>query len=63
SSKKKQIVIVSESEPDVEAYVQDIMTSGKKRIGGKRIPANIPPAPMDNISFHSEGSAKKSWSL
>ncbi|MCI21926.1 envelope-like protein, partial [Trifolium medium] len=59
SSKKKQVIIASESEEDVEADVQDIVTYEKKRIRGKRIPANIPSAPMDNISFHSGESAQK----
>jgi hypothetical protein len=59
SSKKKQFVVVSDSETDVEADVLDITTYGKKRIRGRRIPANIPPAPMDNVSFHSEESVQK----
>ncbi|KAK2374760.1 hypothetical protein QL285_075700 [Trifolium repens] len=45
SKKKKQVVIVSESESEGEPDVLDITTAGKKRIGGRRIPANIPPAP------------------
>jgi hypothetical protein len=60
-SKKKQVITVSDSESDVEPTVLDITASGKKRIGGRRIPANIPPAPMDGVSFHSEESAQK-WS-
>jgi hypothetical protein len=32
------------------------MTFKKKRIGGRKIPTNIPPTPMENISFHSEES-------
>lgn len=59
SSKKKQVIAISDSDTDVEADVLDIMTSGKKRVGGRRIPANIPPAPMDTVSFHSEESAQK----
>jgi hypothetical protein len=59
SKKKKQVVTVSESESDGEPDVLDITTAGKKRIGGRRIPANIPPAPMDRVSFHSEESAQK----
>ncbi|KAK2389857.1 hypothetical protein QL285_063419 [Trifolium repens] len=59
SKKKKQVVTVSESESDGEPDVLDITTAGKKRIGGRRIPTNIPPAPMDRVSFHSEESAQK----
>ncbi|KAK2402299.1 hypothetical protein QL285_051833 [Trifolium repens] len=57
--KKKQVVAVSNSESDGEPDVLDITTAGKKRIGGRRIPANIPPAPMDRVSFHSEESAQR----
>ncbi|MCI77804.1 hypothetical protein A2U01_0099074, partial [Trifolium medium] len=53
----KQVVTVSESEPDVKDNVPDIVTSEKKRIGGKGVPENVPPAPMDNISFHSDEGA------
>ncbi|KAK2363204.1 hypothetical protein QL285_088211 [Trifolium repens] len=59
SKKKKQVVTVSESESDDEPDVLDITTVGRKRIGGRRIPANIPPAPMDRVSFHSEESAQR----
>jgi hypothetical protein len=38
SSKKKQLVVASDFEEDVEADVLDIMTSGKKRVGGRRVP-------------------------
>jgi hypothetical protein len=58
SSKKKHVVIASESEDD-KIDVLDITTFGKKRIGGRRIPANVPRAPMDNISFCSEECAQK----
>jgi hypothetical protein len=59
SSKKKQLVVARDFEEDVEADVLDIMTSGKKRVGGRRVPANVPPAPMDNVSFHLEENAQK----
>ncbi|KAK2397820.1 hypothetical protein QL285_059358 [Trifolium repens] len=56
--KKKQVVAVSNSDTDGEPDVLDITTAGRKRIGGRRIPANIPPAPMDRVSFHSEESTQ-----
>ncbi|KAK2381627.1 hypothetical protein QL285_069218 [Trifolium repens] len=59
SKKKKHVVAESDSDTDVEVNVLDITTSGKKRIGGRRVPANIPPAPMDRVSFHSEESAQR----
>ncbi|KAK2423786.1 hypothetical protein QL285_034215 [Trifolium repens] len=59
SKKKKQVVDVSESDTDGEPDVLDITTAGRKKIGGRRILGNIPPAPMDRVSFHSEESAQK----
>jgi hypothetical protein len=59
SSKKKQLVVAGDSEEDVEVDVLDITTSGKKRIGGRKVPANVPLAPMDNVSFHLEVNAQK----
>ncbi|KAK2396666.1 hypothetical protein QL285_058309 [Trifolium repens] len=59
SKKKKQVVAGSDSESDVEPDVLDITTSGRKGIRGRRVPANIPPAPMDRVSFHSEESAQR----
>jgi hypothetical protein len=59
TSRKRKLITVSESEEDVELDVLDITTSGKKRIGGRRVPANIPPATMDNVSFHSEECVQK----
>jgi hypothetical protein len=57
SRRKKQVVAASDSDTNVEVNVLNITTSGKKRIGGRRVPTNIPPAPMDRVSFHSEESA------
>jgi hypothetical protein len=56
---KKQVVIQSDSDTNVEANVLDINASERKRMEGRRAPANIPPAPMDNVSFHSEESVQK----
>ncbi|XP_057428378.1 uncharacterized protein LOC130721649 [Lotus japonicus] len=50
--KKRKHVSDTDSEPDVEPDVPDISTTAKKRVKGKRIPLNIPDAPMDNVSFH-----------
>ncbi|MCI40920.1 envelope-like protein, partial [Trifolium medium] len=38
---------------DVRHNVINIGISGRKKIGGKKIPQNIPDAPVDNVSFHS----------
>ncbi|MCH82682.1 envelope-like protein [Trifolium medium] len=49
----------SDSESDVPEDALDIATTGRKKIGGKRVPENIPPVPLDNISFHSEENVQK----
>ncbi|XP_057418704.1 uncharacterized protein LOC130712904 [Lotus japonicus] len=48
------------AETDSELDVPDITTTAKKRIKGKRIPLNVPEAPIDNVSFHFASSAQ-SW--
>ncbi|KAK2445198.1 hypothetical protein QL285_016158 [Trifolium repens] len=44
---------------DVVDDVSNIVSTGKKKIGGKIIPQNVPDVPMDNISFHFIESAHK----
>jgi hypothetical protein len=40
-------------EPDVEDDVPDIMSPITKKYGSKKVAANVPLAPLDNIPFHS----------
>lgn len=65
-SKKKHDVpafIPSEAESEEEAGVgtnaPGILSGNRVRSAGKRIPPNVPSAPIDNISFHSEECAIK----
>ncbi|WJX32974.1 hypothetical protein P8452_21234 [Trifolium repens] len=44
---------------DVVDDKPNIVSTGKKKIGGKFIPQNVPDVPMDNISFHFIESAQK----
>ncbi|KAK2417457.1 hypothetical protein QL285_039754 [Trifolium repens] len=44
---------------DVVDDVPNIVSTGKKKIGGRAIPQNVPDVPMDNISFHFIESAQK----
>ncbi|KAK2391001.1 hypothetical protein QL285_064501 [Trifolium repens] len=44
---------------DVVDDVPNIVSTGKKKVGGKIIPQNVPDVPMDNISFHFIESAQK----
>jgi hypothetical protein len=44
---------------DVVDDVPNIVSTGKKKIGGRAIPQNLPDVPMDNISFHFIESAQK----
>jgi hypothetical protein len=60
SATKRKRVEVSSSDPDVRPDVTDIGPSSRRRkLSGKKVPANIPAAPLDNISFHFESSAQR----
>ncbi|KAH1193335.1 hypothetical protein GmHk_19G054401 [Glycine max] len=49
-SKKRKEISSSDSDDDVELDVLDIKRAKKS---GKKVPGNVPDAPLDNISFHS----------
>lgn len=49
-SKKRKEISSSDSDDDVEPDVPDIKRAKKS---GKKVPGNVPDAPLDNISFHS----------
>ncbi|XP_057443586.1 uncharacterized protein LOC130735691 [Lotus japonicus] len=50
---------VVDATPTVELDKSDTGSAARKRKIGKRIPENVPAAPLDNISFHSEESVGK----
>lgn len=56
---KRKVIVTSDSEKYARVDVQDIMTSSRKKAGGKKIPGNVPAAPLDNVSFHSESNAER----
>ncbi|CAI8584802.1 unnamed protein product [Vicia faba] len=56
---KRKPVTASDSEYDVEANVLDIVSSTRKKIGGRKIHVNVHDAPLNNVSFHTEGNVKK----
>ncbi|KAL5134220.1 hypothetical protein HKD37_03G007422 [Glycine soja] len=55
-SKKRKEISSSDSDEDVEL---DVSTSKKAKTSGKKVPGNVPDAPLDNISFHSIGNAER----
>ncbi|KAH1221117.1 hypothetical protein GmHk_12G034609 [Glycine max] len=55
-SKKRKEISSSDSDKDVEL---DVSTSKKAKTSGKKVPGNVPDAPLDNISFHSIGNVEK----
>ncbi|XP_057418511.1 uncharacterized protein LOC130712709 [Lotus japonicus] len=57
--RKRKHVPDSDSEPDVRQDVPNISTTARKRMKGKRIPVNVPNAPVDNVSFHFPDSAQR----
>ncbi|KAH1199122.1 hypothetical protein GmHk_18G052549 [Glycine max] len=56
SSKKRKEISSSDSDYDVELDVPDIKRAKKS---GKKVPGNVPDAPLDNISFHSIGNVER----
>ncbi|WJX67018.1 hypothetical protein P8452_51517 [Trifolium repens] len=61
SKKKSQKKFRRAAIPDLDVVqdVPNIVFTGKKKIGGRIIPQNVPDVPMDNISFHFIESAQK----
>ncbi|XP_057452188.1 uncharacterized protein LOC130744009 [Lotus japonicus] len=65
NKKRKKVIILDDDTSvvkNVKRKVQDdsdIGSMARKRKIGKRIPENVPAAPLDNISFHSEESVGK----
>ncbi|KAH1247085.1 hypothetical protein GmHk_06G017055 [Glycine max] len=55
-SKKRKEISSSDSDEDVEL---DVSTSKRAKTSGKKVPENVPDAPLDNISFHSIGNAER----
>src|ERR1044072_8186503 len=48
------------SDPEVDPEVTDLVPpSQKRKVLGKKIPSNVPPAPLDNVSFHFESGASR----
>ncbi|XP_057444209.1 uncharacterized protein LOC130736391 [Lotus japonicus] len=59
TGKKRKHISSSDSEQDVIPDAANMSSTTKKRIRGKRVPLNIPDAPMDNVSFHTAESAQR----
>ncbi|KAH1228850.1 hypothetical protein GmHk_10G028758 [Glycine max] len=55
-SKKRKEISSSDSNDDVELDVPDIK---RAKTSGKKVPGNVPDAPLDNISFHSIGNVER----
>ncbi|KAL2985032.1 hypothetical protein AAZX31_12G126500 [Glycine max] len=55
-SKKRKEISSSDSDDDVKL---DVSTSKRAKKSGKKVPENVPDAPLDNISFHSIGNAER----
>ncbi|KAL2974881.1 hypothetical protein AAZX31_14G127700 [Glycine max] len=55
-SKKRKEISSSDSDDDVEL---DVSTSKRAKTSGRKVPGNVPDAPLDNISFHSIGNVEK----
>ncbi|KAL5142311.1 Monocopper oxidase-like protein SKU5 [Glycine soja] len=51
--------VPTSSGPNAEDVELDVSTSKRAKKSGKKVPENIPDAPLDNISFHSIGNVEK----
>lgn len=49
--------MTTDLESDAQVGDQDIMTSTRKKVRGKKITGNVIVALLDNVSFHSKCSA------
>lgn len=49
----------NESDYEAEKNVEDIRPPAKKMVAGKKVPPNVPDAPLDNVSFHLAASVEK----
>lgn len=61
-SLKRKMVKSSDSESNAEENVHNIVSTIRKKVGGKRIPLNVVDAPLGNASFIFEVSVQK-WKL
>lgn len=57
--RKRKLIVTSDFETNAQAGVQDIITSVKKKNGGKKILANVVATPLDNVSFRSESRVER----
>ncbi|MCI47876.1 hypothetical protein A2U01_0069118, partial [Trifolium medium] len=58
-SLKRKEPMSSESEFEEEAVKVTTGGSSRKTVKGKKVPLNVPPAPLDNVSFHFEDGSTK----
>lgn len=55
----RKLVQTRESDINSEAYIQNIVSTMRRKVGGKRIHLNVTSSHMDNMSFQSEANAQK----
>ncbi|MCI43043.1 hypothetical protein A2U01_0064280, partial [Trifolium medium] len=53
------------SDSEFEEETVEVTTGGssRKTMKGKKVPLNVPPAPLDNISFHYETELSRAYGL
>lgn len=64
-SQNRKLIILSDSEIDVEAYFLDVMPFSKRKIRGKRVPVNIHATPQTMCHFTQKAVCKSGrlWSI
>ncbi|MCI52491.1 hypothetical protein A2U01_0073735, partial [Trifolium medium] len=56
-SLKRKAVESSHSDFDVDTNVATFAGTSRRSIGRKKVPLSVPPASLDNISFHLENGS------
>ena len=46
-------------EEEEPAYLERFTIASRKSVGGQKLPKGVPPAPLDNVSFHEEDRIRK----
>ncbi|MCI28069.1 envelope-like protein, partial [Trifolium medium] len=56
---KRKKPLSNDSEFEEETVEVTTCGSSRKTVKGKKVPHNVPPAPLDNVSFHFEDGSTK----
>lgn len=58
-SQKRIIGSLNDSKTHVEDDILEIVTTPRRKIGGKKVPLNVIDSSLDNVSFHFVANIQK----